>query len=737
MKRFLYAFTLFLVLRGASLTALAETPSQKSSEDFLTQYAETRGFSLGLPSAHKWTPDGREVLFLRSPSRSFVRDLYVFNVVKREEKLLLSAEQILNGAEEQLSIEERARRERMRMTARGIASFELSSDGNRILVPLSGSLYVIERESGKVTELRSDAGYPTDAKFSPDGTKVSCVRDGDLYIVDIESGRESRLTHRPSKDITHATAEFVAQEEMRRRTGYWWSPDSKLIAYQRTDESMVETLYIADAGRPESAPQSWRYPRPGKANAEVTLGVISVEGGETSWIEWDRKAFPYLCYVRWEEDSPLTILVENRRQTEIVLLAVDEKNGATRELLRERDNAWINLDEAAPKWLPDGSGFLWTTERRGGWQLELRDNNGALSRVLTPLELDLRDILSIDKDSKEAIFVASKKPTETHLYAIDLKDEGSVPRQLSEGPGNHGGVFSPDHATSVRWSSTLEGRTPQRVLEGEGIVLGMLKSEAEEPPLIPEVELTMTNTDPPFHASVVRPRDFDPTKRYPVIENVYGGPSGGMVSSSAFAYFIDQWIADRGFIVVRIDGRGTTYRGREWSRAIKGNFIDAPLADHVEALKALGRQYAELDLSRVGVFGWSFGGYFSAMATARHPEIYRAGVAGAPVADWLDYDTHYTERYLGLPDENPEGYRKSSVLTYADQLERPLLIIHGTTDDNVYFTHSLKLSDALFRAGKQHEFLPLSNFTHMVADPLFTKRQYERIIGFFERHLAD
>jgi dipeptidyl-peptidase-4 len=248
--------------------------------------------------------------------------------------------------------------------------------------------------------------------------------------------------------------------------------------------------------------------------------------------------------------------------------------------------------------------------------------------------------------------------------------------------------------------------------------------------------LTTVGADPSFHAVLVRPRNFDSRLRYPVIASVYGGPHGQTVVASPSAYLLQQWIADHGFIVVSIDGRGTPSRGRTWERVIKGNLIDVSLNDQVAGLKALARKYRELDLDRVGVYGWSFGGYFSAMAVMRRPDVFDVGVAGAPVAEWLDYDTHYTERYLGLPDESPGGYADSSVLTHAKDLEKPLLIIHGTADDNVYFSHSLKMSNALFRAGKPHDFLALSDFTHMVADPLVTTRLYQRIVGYFVKHLA-
>jgi dipeptidyl-peptidase-4 len=258
---------------------------------------------------------------------------------------------------------------------------------------------------------------------------------------------------------------------------------------------------------------------------------------------------------------------------------------------------------------------------------------------------------------------------------------------------------------------------------------------AEPSPFVPRLEIATVGDNPALYAAIVRPRDFDSGRKYPVIDSVYGGPHAQTVRADPLSYLLQQWIADHGYIVVSIDGRGTPSRGRDWERVIKGNLIDIPLEDQVAGIEALAHEYREIDINRVGIYGWSFGGYFSAMAVMRRPDVFKAGVAGAPVCDWRDYDTHYTERYMGLPEENAEGYDASSVLTYCDRLERPLLIIHGTADDNVYFMHSLKMSNELFRQGRDHEFLILSDFTHMVADPLVTTRLYERIFAFLEQGL--
>ncbi len=329
---------------------------------------------------------------------------------------------------------------------------------------------------------------------------------------------------------------------------------------------------------------------------------------------------------------------------------------------------------------------------------------------------------------------------------LDLKDRDEFDG-LSPWLGIAQANFGECQTVFAVQEQTLEKmpRTFVRRVSNGGMV-GELPSIAAEPPLTPETTLDRLDGTTPetegngFHSVTLRPRHFDPDakKKYPVIVDVYGGPGHLQVVGAMRAYLLDQWLADKGFIVVAIDGHGTPGRGRDWERAIAGHFGSVPLDDQVEALKLLGAQHPEMDMDRVGITGWSFGGYMAALAVLRRPDVFKAAVAGAPVTDWMDYDTCYTERYLGVPDAGrwPDAYREGSLLTYADHLTRPLLLIHGTADDNVYFRHSLNLIDALFRAGQPVDFLPLSSFTHMVPDPVVRSRLEERIVQYFRQHLS-
>jgi dipeptidyl-peptidase-4 len=702
--------------------------------DFLEAYSATDRFRLGTPQSIKITPQGDAILFLRSGPRDFTRNLYSLNPLTGEEQVLLTAEDILQGKEETLSAEEQALRERLRLAARGIASYQLSDDGKKLLVPLAGRLFVIDRKSGTVNALPDTGGYPFDPQFSPDATYVSYVKDAEVHLLEIATGKIRRITEGAGGKIVHGISEFVAQEEMSRNHGYWWSPDGRSILYQETDHTGVESMHIVDPSRPEKDPQSWPYPRPGKQNAKVRLGLISLVSEKiapTQWIEWDREAFEYLATVKWQKNAPLTLVVQNRNQTVEKILVVDTSTGETSTLHTELDPMWVDLDQDFPLWLADGSGFLWRTDRNGGSQIELHDRKGKLKHAVTQPEFGLRGMVVFQEKQQSLIVRASNDPRRTDLWRVPLYPRDGDPERLTKIKGEHAAVADADGPWMVVESATPNSLSVWQVMR-KGKATGVtVRTVRESPGSLPDPQYDRVGENPALNTVMIRPTDFDATKSYPVIVHVYGGPTSQMVRMNAARYLLDQWIADHGYVIVSIDGRGTPNHGSAWNREVKHDVIEKPLADQVRALTALGKKYPYLDLERVGIYGWSFGGYFSAMAVMREPELFKVGVAGAPVVAWEDYDTHYTERYMGLPQDNPDGYNASNVLSYADRLERPLLIIHGTADDNVYFLHSLKLVDALFRAGKSFDFLPLAGSTHRVKDPVVVEKMYGRMMETF------
>ena len=708
----------------------ATAPPSVADDSFPGLYAQTSGFRAGRPAAMSFTPDGNHLLFLRSEARDGQRSLYALNVTSGEENVLLTADQVLQGDSEELSDEERALRERLRMTASGITSYELSPDGSLVLVPLSGHLYIVTLATRAVRELASEGGYANDPRFAPDGRHVSCVRNGELYVIEVVNGRQRRITRRRGEHVVTGLAEFVAQEEMSRYHGYWWSPDGRSIVYQETDTEGVETLYAGNPINPSSEPHGSPYPRAGTANAKVRLGIVSSSGGRTRWIDWDSEQYPYLASVKWLAETPLALVVQDRAQQNAAVLTVDPATGQTTKVHEEHDDAWLNIDQSVPRFLDSGR-FLWSTERGGRTQLEVRTLGGD-ARYISPAELGYERILRVDGDN---VWISSAPaPGENQLVRIALGETNATSTVVSEARGVHSTTFGPN-GLWVHEHHPESGPSTWTLKRNEE-TLGPVRSVAEAYPFEVNIEFHEVG-EARFRAAVVRPRNFVEGQRYPVLVSVYGGPGYVKVRRQSEYWLREQWQADHGFIVVSVDGRGTPGRGREWERAIRGNVIDGPLEDQVVGVQALGELVPEMDLEHVGIYGWSFGGYFSAMAVARRPDFFKVGVAGAPVCDWEDYDTHYTERFMGLPSENVEGYRASNVLSYTDELRRPLMIIHGTSDDNVYFVHALKMSDALLRSGAPHEFVVLAGSTHMVADPHVASALQSRVMRFLSASLRE
>src|SRR5262245_29714978 len=731
----------------------ADPPVTKPLDaSFLRLYSETRGFTLGRPVNPKPTPDGKHVLFLRSPAKNPKRSLFEFDVATGKTRELLTADALLKGGEEKLTPEEKARRERMRVSAGGFADFHMDETGRYLILPLSGKLFVFDRTTEKVRELKTPAGTILDPKWSRDSKYVGYVRDHDVYAYELATDKEIAVTKGGTATKTHGLAEFVAQEEMSRFSGYWWAPDSKFIAFEEADHEGVETWYVADPTRPDQKPLEQYYPRPGKKNVSVRLGIVPVTGGEPVWVDWDHGKYEYLASVRWDKQGPLTIQVQDRLQRDIALLRVDPASGKTMKLLDEKDPAFTNLRQDMPRWLPGATHFIWMSEQRGAPSLELRRGDGSSADLIVGPDTGLISFAQIDSDVRlEVAYIASTNPTEAYAFVLPLplkigpggtedirprRPTSDKPKRLGEGPGVESVVFSENKDTFVLTRTSLDGM-PRSFVHTREKLVGELTSVAEEPSFTPKAIVEKLGGDDGFYTTIVRPHDFDPKKRYPVLVDVYGGPHHLHVQKAMRNWLVPQWLADQGFVVVAIENRGTPGRGRDWERSIYGKFGSVPIEDQVKGLKLLGAKYPELDLDRVGITGWSFGGYMAALGVLKRPDIYKAAVAGAPVTDWEDYDTHYTERYMGVLPADKKAYEESSLLPLAKNLERPLLLIHGTADDNVYYRHTLRLTDALIRAGREFEVMPLPAVTHMVtADPTVYERYMTRAAAFFQKHVG-
>ena len=717
---------------------LAAAPCRATPDCFET-LAQTRNFTLGQPRHVVPLRDGTHVLYLRSGPRDTRLRLFEFDAGTRSERELAAP----SAEPEHLSAEERARRERARMTLSGIVDFAASDSGSEVMITQADTLTMVALPSASVSPVPGRGWIAP--RLSPDGRAVAAVRDHDLHVVELDSGQDVRLTQDGAENLTRGVAEFAAAEELDRADGAWWSPDSQRLLYEEADSSAVEQHFIADPSQPQTAPTAFRYPRAGTANANIRFGLIARSGGPTTWVKLDAAAWPYVARVVWPRLGRLSLVVLNRSQTREAVIAVDPKTGDTATLLTESDPAWLDLTamnevlgRAMPAWLPDGSGFLWAANRGATWQLELRRADGALDHAITPAGWPFLAFNDADVVKGRAVVTGNPDRLSLGLYSVDLK--GGLPLPLAAQPGLHTASFADDMASkhaNALFADTVslaDGEAGTVLRSADGRLVAELPSHAETPARVPVVQY-LTAGPRGLDAAVIRPKDFAVGHRYPVVLSVYAGPTVKVVQRAPRLSLENQCLADHGFIVASLDGRGTPGRGHDFEHATRGNLIDLPLADQIEGLKALGTLVPEMDMRHVGVEGWSFGGYFTAMATIRRPDVFSAGVAGAPVIDFADYDTAYTERYLGTPQNDAAGYKASNVLTYAASLSRPLLIMHGLTDDNVYFENTVKLTQALIAAGKPYRLLLLPG-THLLPDPLVRARVDEARAGFLLETLA-
>ena len=729
-----------------ALPVRAQLPPSQPPAGALKELSVTLNHTLGRPFSFRFTPDGQTLLYLRSGQRDRHTKLYALDVKTQRERLIASAERLLGGSTQETEAE-RAARERKRIKLAGLAGYDLSTDGKTVVLSTSGQVFLHTLATATTHRLLLPKGELANPRLSPDGQHVAFVLDYDLYVGRLGrttsqgiTVRLTRLTRGGTAEKPNGLAEFVAQEEMSRHDGFWWSPDSKRILFQSTDQSKLDRFTIADASAPQKAPHVFPYPRAGSDNADVRLYVIRISGRGRAEVRWNREAWPYVAKVDWSQLAGPTVLLQARDQRAQVFLRIDPRSGATARLHGEQDAAWLNIHDSTPWFLDDGS-YLWASEGDGAWAL-YRMGRAPRATIVAP-DAGLHTLVHVDEKRGWVWFTGGDDPTELHLYRAPL-DGASPPERVSPDGGHHEAVFSPDGgrfvitraALDLLPRSSLIDVDRAHALKTDGLGVGFALPEvATKPKYLPQVERVAPAKAAGFHAAVIRPRKFDPSSKYPVILYVYGGPGVQVVRSIAHNYMLQQWMADHGFIVVMLDGRGTPRRGRAHERALRLRFGDLPLHDQVAGLTALGEHYPELDLDRVGIYGWSYGGFMAGLAALKRPDVFKVAVAGAPVVDWTYYDTHYTERYLGQPQEEPEAYRQANLLTYAKNLKVPLMLVHGIADDNVYFAHTLLLADALFRAGRPFELVPLVGLTHQVSDPDVREKLYARIVDFMAETL--
>ena len=688
-----------------------------TDDTFPRQYARTRRLTLGAPRDLRITADGRTLVFLRSLAGDDpVNALWAVDLDGGPERLLVDPRQPTapNRASGTESAAEQAIRERRREQAGGITSFSTDGTGRLIVFTLDGRPHLCSVESGEVSTVDTDSAA-FDPRLSPDGRSVAFVEDGALRVVALHDG--SHLLHLRDDDplVTWGLAEFIAAEEMGRQRGYWWSPDGTLLAACRADESPVPEWNLSDVASPWEPPRTIRYPAAGSDNATVTLHIIEVATGRRLEVDWRSGEAEYLADVIWDSGG-LILVTQTRDQRRLDIAIVDPQSGSTTVARTITDDHWVDLVPGAPRLLDDGR--LVTCEERGGSR-RLCVN----SEPVSPDSLQVRSVLSATSDAIHFTANPVDDPTVLHLWSH--ADGSSAP--VAEPDGIISAVVG--GGRQVLRTTSLDGPTADWVLpDGRHLV-----DHSERPLVRPRVTLL---DDGWCSVAVLLPHDHDGSP-LPVIVDSYGGPHARRVVRASSAHTTSQWFADQGFAVVVIDGRGTPGRGTTHERAVAGSLSDGVLDDQVRGLRLAGANVPGLDLSRVAIRGWSFGGYLAALAVIRRPEVFHCAVAGAPVTDWRWYDTHYTERYLRDPREHGDRYDADSLVTGPGRLERPLLLIHGLADDNVVAAHTLRLSSALLANGRPHEVLPLVGVSHMTPQEVVAENLLLHQLDFIRRSLPE
>lgn len=708
---------------------------------------------MNAPVDLRFSPDGRLVTWLYSSAGTMSRALWAFDRQTGTQRPLLEPR---DGAGGDLTREEQLRQERQRQYGSGVTGHAWSAEGSTLLVQRGGETFVQIWPDGAPMRVSAGPGV-LDPRLSHDGKRVAYVQNGELYVQDIEpSGPPRRLTfdaaeadEHGDRVVTNGLAEFVAQEEMGRSAGFWWSPDGTALAYEQVNTSAIPYFYIVHPGTDAVEIEAHRYPFAGKANASVRLGVIPVSGGETVWLDWASEPDSYLARVHWTPDGPVLVQEQPRAQRSLHLRRIDPATGTAETLWTEEASPWVNLhddlrfvrrkDDAR-----DAYSILWSSERTGKRELYLYGRGGKLLQQISDGRISIDLVRAVDPEGG-FVYVDGwdETPLERHLFRIPLA--GGAAERLTSQPGVHGCPVSPrfDAFVDVHSSVTAPPRATLRSLDGGA--LASIPAGYQPDPRLAELDLPApaffsfsTEDGDTLYAAVYAPRDLPPGSRAPVVVDVYGGPHMQQVVNTwgMTADLRNQKMAQDGYFVLVVDNRGSARRGLTFEGKIAGNTGDLEVQDQVAGIRALAARYPEADPDRAGIYGWSYGGYMALMCLARAPEAFRVAVAGAPVTHWDGYDTHYTERYMGHPAENPGGYRAASVMAHADKIKGKLLIIHGMIDENVHFRHTARLVSALVEANKPHDLLIYPNERHMPRSEKDRVQMETRVVEYFQRHLV-
>lgn len=605
--------------------------------------------------------------------------------------------------------------------------------GDRLLLAAKGDLFLLAVASGELKQLTNTSSLEADPKLSPDGKRVAFRLDHDLWVMEVASGKRTRLTSAGTELVRNGELDWVYPEELGLSTAYWWSPDGRRIAYLRFDLTGVMSYPHADLTGLRPVAEAQRFPQAGTPNPKVRLGVVDAAGGRTRWLT---EAGPddLLGRVDWLPDSStLAVIRLNRVQNKMLVQAVPATGGRILELLTETDPWWVNLKDDY-RFL-DSSQLLWGSERSGFRHLYLGPP-GDLKPV-TSGDWEVTEVSCVDIVGRRVFFLSTEPdPLERQLWTIGL--DGTGKRRVSKETGTHTVSFAPDCSKYVGTHSSVT--QPPRVAlfastGQEKVVLQDRDSTVQsEYRLVPSEFVTVSASDgAQFRARLLKPADFERGRRYPAVVMVYGGPHAQRVVDRWSGLDWEQALAHKGFVVWLLDNRGSAFRGHAWEGKLYRRFGRQELQDQLEGIEYL-QSLGFVDPERIGVYGWSYGGFLTLYSLLNAPRQFKAGIAGAPVTDWRQYDTVYTERYLGLPSENEANYKASSPVHQAANLDSALLLVHNFEDDNVLFQHTLRMMDALQKAGKPFDLMIYPQKAHGVTGSL-RKHMLEGMTAFFERHL--
>lgn len=743
---FFATFSLQALLQVAAAQATAAAENYGEQRLTIERIFSAPDLTTSAPRQLKFSPAGNYVSYLRgSVEHPNVNDLWVYDVRQQEHRLLVAANQLVSDPAE-MSAAEKARRERLRIRASGIVDYAWANNGEQLLIPISGQLFLVDSQTAEVTALTTPSISVTDARFSPRSNFVSYIESNRLFILDLASKQVRQVSPDATETRYYGVAEFVAQEEMKRMTGYWWSPDEQSIAYTRVDTSPVAVQSRTDVYADRTEVVQQRYPFTGTTNAIVDLGIWQRASNETHWLALnDRHREGYLARVKWLPNSEKVSYQWQTRNQHLLTLYLQPRNGGdATAVLSENSNTWINLHDDLV-FLADARHFIWASERSGYKHLYLYRTDGSLIRQLTSGDWQVDNVAAVDDTTGFIYFMGRKEtPIERHLYRVSMTTTNpSQPTRLTQRQGIHTVDFAPNQRSYIDYfsSSTQPPQVSLHGPTGERIAWLHQNDVDAAHPLAPYLASwsypefgTLTAADEQvLHYKLTKPAVMVDNQRYPVIVMVYGGPRAQRVTNSWGDYF-SQYLAQQGYVVFQLDNRGSGNRGKAFEQVIYRNLAQAEVTDQIKGVEFL-RSLPYVADDKIGVFGHSYGGYMALHLILRAPEHFSAAVAGAPVTDWRLYDTHYTERYMGTPQDNPEGYRDADVLTYAEQLKQPLLIYHGMADDNVLYTHTAKLTYALQQAMLPFELMAYPGKQHGLRGRETSIHRYNLIADFFARHL--